>query len=53
MTHNENQIQIGPGYGTHEFQGHYSGEEKNDMGYTIYFNEYTPYEKAVTIKVLS
>lgn len=51
MTHNQNHIQIGPGFGTHEFQGHYSGEEKNDMGYTLYCNEYTPYEKIVTIKV--
>ncbi len=52
IIHNQNHIRIGPGYGTHEFQGHYSGEEFNDMGYTIYLNEYTPYEKSVTIKVL-
>ena len=45
----ENVIDIGPGYGTHEFEGHYSGEEKNSEGYTIFFNEYTPYEKRFSI----
>jgi hypothetical protein len=49
MRHNNQNIKIGPGYGSHEFGGHYSGEEKNEMGYTIYLNEYTPYEKNFTI----
>lgn len=53
MTHQENCVQIGPGFGTHEFPGHYSGEAKNDMGYTIYFNDYTPCDKTITFKVLS
>jgi len=52
LTHNENHIQIGPGFGAHEFPGHYSGEDKNDTGYTIYFNEYTPCEKTIVFKVL-
>ncbi len=52
LTHSQNHIQIGPGFGIHEFPGHYSGEDKNDMGYTIYLNEYTPCEKTVTIKVI-
>lgn len=51
LTHNQNHIQIGPGFGTHEFPGHYSGEEKNDMGYTIYMNDYTPCEKTINFKV--
>lgn len=53
VTHEDQCIQIGPGFGTHEFQGHYSGENKNDVGYTIYFNEYTPYDKTISIKVLN
>ncbi|QHQ59828.1 hypothetical protein Ana3638_02595 [Anaerocolumna sedimenticola] len=52
ITHNQNHIQVGPGFGTHEFPGHYSGEDKNDMGYTIYFNDYTPCEKTIVFKVL-
>ena len=52
LTHKNNRILIGPGYGTHEFPGHYSGEDRNDMGYTIYFNDYTPYEKTINFKVL-
>ncbi len=52
LTHNQNHIQIGPGFGTHEFAGHYSGEDKNDMGYTIYMNDYTPYDKTIFIKVI-
>jgi hypothetical protein len=52
LTHNQNHIQIGPGFGTHEFPGHYSGEDKNDMGYTIYFNDYTPCDKTIFFKVL-
>lgn len=46
---NDQTIKIGPGYGTHEFSGHYSGEEFNENGYTIYLNEYTPYERTFTI----
>lgn len=42
-------IQIGPGYGSHFFAGHYSGEEKNEAGYSIYLNDYTPYERTFTI----
>ena len=42
-------LSIGPGYGTHSFKGHYSGEEKNEAGYSIYLNDYTPYERTFTI----
>lgn len=49
--HHENQkLLLGPGYGTHEFGGHYSGEEINESGFTIYFNDYTPYERAFSIR---
>lgn len=41
---------IGPGYGVHSFQGHYSGEEKNEAGYSIYLNDYTPYERTFYIE---
>lgn len=47
--HSNQNIKIGPGYGTHEFSGHYSGEDKNDSGYTIYLNAYTPYVKQFVI----
>lgn len=40
---------LGPGFGTHTFQGHYSGEELNGAGYTVYCNEYTPLAKKFTI----
>lgn len=40
---------IGPGYGTHAFSGHYSGEEKNIGGYSIFLNDYTPYERTFRI----
>ena len=42
---------LGPGFGEHEFQGHYSGEEVNCDGYTIYANGYTPLEKTFRITV--
>lgn len=38
-------LQIGPGFGEHEFQGHYSGEEINAAGCTVYCNAYTPCER--------
>jgi len=38
-------IKIGPGFGEHEFQGHYSGEEINNAGCTVYCNAYTPCER--------
>lgn len=50
LTHENQKLLIGPGYGTHEFGGHYSGEEKNEAGYTIYFNDYTPYERSFSIR---
>ncbi len=42
---------MGPGFGEHEFQGHYSGEEINTFGYTIYCNGYTPLEKHFQIRM--
>lgn len=42
-------LTIGPGYGTHSFKGHYSGEEKNEAGYSIFLNDYTPYERTFRI----
>lgn len=44
-------MEIGPGFGEHEFKGHYSGEEKNQAGYTVYANAYTPLEKRFQIRV--
>lgn len=51
ISHEGNQLVLGPGFGTHSFQGHYSGEEKNDNSFTVFLNEYTPCEKKFTIKV--
>lgn len=45
-------MEIGPGFGEHEFQGHYSGEEINTSGYTIYCNAYTPFEKKFRIRAV-
>ena len=42
-------IVIGPGYGTHAFKGHYSGEERNEYGYSIFLNDYTPYDRSFCI----
>ena len=42
-------IVIGPGYGTHAFKGHYSGEERNEAGYSIFLNDYTPYDRTFRI----
>lgn len=42
-------VMVGPGYGTHAFKGHYSGEEKNESGYSIFLNDYTPYERTFYI----
>jgi hypothetical protein len=53
MHHGNQNIKIGPGYGTHEFGGHYSGEEINEAGYTIYLNDYTPYERTFTIESIN
>lgn len=44
-------VEFGPGFGTHEFGGHYSGEKVNSAGYTVYLNEYTPFEKTVDIRL--
>jgi len=45
------EMEMGPGFGEHEFQGHYSGEEVNASGYTIYCNGYTPLEKKFRIRM--
>lgn len=45
------ELVLGPGFGEHEFQGHYSGEEGNSQGYTVYANGYTPLEKTFRITV--
>ena len=44
-------VEIGPGFGEHSFKGHYSGEEINSAGYTVYANGYTPLEKCFTLMV--
>ncbi len=41
---------IGPGFGEHEFQGHYSGEELNTAGFTVYCNAYTPCRKTIRLQ---
>ncbi len=44
-------MEIGPGFGEHSFKGHYSGEEINSAGYTVYANGYTPLEKHFSLEV--
>lgn len=44
-------IEFGPGACEHHFKGHYSGEEVNADGYTIYCNTYTPTKRVYTLKV--
>lgn len=48
---NDRIIEFGDGFGEHEFKGHYSGEEINADGYTVYCNACTPVEKTVTLRV--
>lgn len=50
LHHKEQNLILGPGFGTHEFGGHYSGEVLNEAGYTIYFNDYSPYERTFSIR---
>ncbi|EXG88467.1 hypothetical protein K413DRAFT_5387 [Clostridium sp. ASBs410] len=47
----QKELVLGPGFGEHEFQGHYSGEEINFDGYTVYANGYTPLERTFQITV--
>lgn len=51
LHHEEQHISIGPGFGKHEFEGHYSGEEKNDYDYTLMFNDYTNLNKRISFKI--
>lgn len=44
-------MEMGPGFGEHSFKGHYSGEEINSTGYTVYANGYTPLEKQFSLMV--
>ena len=43
-------VEIGPGFGEHTFKGHYSGEEKNEVGATICCNAYTPVHREFYIR---
>ncbi len=47
----EQNFEIGPGFGEHTFSGHYSGEERNDYSFTVFFNAYTPFEKRFGIRL--
>ena len=50
--HHDSQVLcVGPGFGTHAFRGHYSGEEKNEAGYTVLLNDYTPFERTFWLKM--
>lgn len=51
MTKGLTSIEFGPGAFEHHFKGHYSGEEVNADGYTIYCNTYTPTKRVYTLKV--
>ena len=48
MTKGLTSIEFGPGACEHHFKGHYSGEEVNADGYTIYCNTYTPTKRVYT-----
>ncbi len=51
MTKGLTSVTFGPGACEHHFKGHYSGEEVNAEGYTIYCNTYTPTKRVYTLKV--
>ena len=51
MTKGLTSIEFGPGACEHHFKGHYSGEEVNADGYTLYCNTYTPTKRVYTLKV--
>lgn len=49
--HDDRVLELGPGFGAHAFRGHYNGEERNDAGYTIMLNDYTPFERTFSVKI--
>lgn len=49
--HGSQVLDLGPGFGTHAFRGHYSGEEKNEAGYTVLLNDYTPFDRTFGLKI--
>ena len=51
LAQDEKILTFGPCFGEHEFQGHYSGEETNAGGYTIFCNALTPVDKTVFLGV--
>ena len=51
MTKGLTSIEFGPGACEHHFKGHYSGEEVNADGYTIYCTTYTPTKRVYTLNV--
>lgn len=52
MTKGLNSVEFGPGACEHHFKGHYSGEEVNADGYTVYCNVYTPSKRVYTLKTI-
>ena len=51
IRHGQQTLELGPGFGTHEFGGHYSGEEENQAGYTIFMNDYSEFDREIKIKL--
>ena len=50
VDHN-NEFLLDGGFGEHDFKGHYSGEEKEQAGFTIFMNTYTPCERTFSLSV--
>lgn len=48
--YNAGRCLIGPGFSTHQFTGHYSGEEKNNDQFTAIMTEYTPISKTLQFR---
>lgn len=53
IRHHDRVILLGSGFKSHGFKGHYSGEERNDGGFTVMMNEYSPFDREIWVRVVN
>lgn len=53
LTQGVTAVVMGPGFGEHTFKGHYSNEWKNEQGFSVFFNSFTPVDREFSITVAS
>lgn len=51
LTQGDETLHLGPGFDEHSFKGHYSGKEKNETGFTLFCNAYTPADCTFELRV--